>query len=95
MTLEILYLLYIENLIIEKQMIITRGLGSGFNQVSGSEIRIRYTDPDSGGQKWPTKVEKTKIFHVLKGYVLFWDLKASFEPGSGLDPDPDWIRIGI
>jgi hypothetical protein len=23
-------------------------------------------DPDPGGQKWPTKIEKVKIFYVLK-----------------------------
>jgi hypothetical protein len=39
---------------------------------SGQWIRIRNLDPDPGGQKWPTKVEKIKKFNVL-----FWALKAS------------------
>ncbi len=35
-------------------------------------------DPDPGGQKWPTKIEKNyeiSYFEVLN--VLFWGLKAS------------------
>jgi hypothetical protein len=35
-------------------------------------------DPDPGGQKWPTKVEKnflSSCFEVLDG--LFWELTAS------------------
>jgi hypothetical protein len=43
---------------------------------SGQWIRIM--DPDPGGQKWPTKVEKKfkrSCFEVLDG--LFWELKAS------------------
>jgi hypothetical protein len=40
----------------------------------GQWIRIR--NPDPGGQKWPTKVEKKiSCFEVLD--VLFWELKAS------------------
>jgi hypothetical protein len=37
---------------------------------SGQWIRIsiRNPDPDSGGQKLPTKVEKIKKFHVLKSW---------------------------
>ncbi len=49
---------------------------------SGQWIRIRIRnsdpDPDPGGQKWPTKVEKScksSCFEVLDG--LFWELKAS------------------
>jgi hypothetical protein len=40
-------------------------------------IRIRYPDPDPGGQKWPTKSRKifnNSWFEVLDG--LFWELKA-------------------
>ncbi len=45
---------------------------------SGQWIRIRNRDPDPGGQKWPTKVEKigkSSCFDVLDG--IFWELKAS------------------
>jgi hypothetical protein len=38
--------------------------------VSGIRIRIRNPDPDPGGQKLPTKVEKIKIFHVLKCWMF-------------------------
>jgi hypothetical protein len=41
-------------------------------------IRIRNLDADSGGQKWPTKIEKHQeisCFEVLN--VLFWWQKAS------------------
>jgi hypothetical protein len=50
-------------------------IGSGFNQVSGfgSEfatrilIRIRNPDPDRGGQKWPTKIEKSWGISCFEG----------------------------
>ncbi len=48
---------------------------------SGQWIRIRIwsPDPDPGGQKWPTKVEK-KLRNFMVGVldVLFWELNASF-----------------
>jgi hypothetical protein len=53
-------------------------IGSGFYQVSGSGsrfgilIQVRNPDPDAGGQKWPTKIEKSEeisCFEVLD--VLF------------------------
>ncbi len=46
-------------------------IGSGFNRVS----RIRNPDPDPGGQKWPTEVNKN-IMSWSVGW-LFWELKAS------------------
>jgi hypothetical protein len=36
---------------------------------SGQWIRIRNLDPDPGGQKWPTKVEKFLEVHVLKCWM--------------------------
>ncbi len=44
-------------------------------QRAGLRIRIRNPEPDPGGQKWPTKVEKIKSFVVLK----CWIRMASFE----------------
>jgi hypothetical protein len=44
--------------------------GSGFNQVGGS------------GQKWPTKIEKGKKFHVLKCWMFLfedWRLLCSLD----------------
>jgi hypothetical protein len=46
---------------------------------SGQWIRICIRNPDPGGQKWPTEVEKIKeisCFEVLD--VLFWELKATY-----------------
>ncbi len=42
--------------------------GSGFNQVNGS-----VPDPDSGGPKRPTKMEKIKKFHVLKCWMFSFE----------------------
>ncbi len=41
--------------------------GGGLGYMAGQWIRIhiRNPDPDSGGQKWPTKVEKIKKFHEV------------------------------
>ena len=36
---------------------------------SGQWIRIRNPDPEPGGQKRSTKVEKIKKFHVLKSFM--------------------------
>ncbi len=60
-----------------------QGFGSGsawirMNWSSWIRIRIQIADPDPGGQKWPTKIEKStefSRFEVLD--VLFWGLKAS------------------
>ncbi len=50
-----------------------QGFGSGsawirINLSCWIRIRIRNlnADPDPGGQKWPTKIEKRQNFHVLK-----------------------------
>ncbi len=45
---------------------------------SGQWIRIsiRNPDPDLGGQKWPTKVEKIKKFHVLKCWMFSFESSA-------------------
>jgi len=40
---------------------------------SGQWIRIRIRNPDPGGQKWLTKVEKIKKFHVLKCWISSFD----------------------
>ncbi len=42
------------------------GYGSGFNQVKDP-------DPDPGGQKGPTKIEKSKKFHVLKCWMFTFE----------------------
>jgi hypothetical protein len=36
--------------------------------------RIRNPDPDPGGQKLATKVEKIKKFHVLKCWMLSFEI---------------------
>ncbi len=68
-----------------------QGFGSGSVSGSGSAwirinlscwIRIRIQiadpDPDPGGQKWPTKMEKSTEFSYSEVLdVLFWGLKAS------------------
>ena len=51
---------------------------SVLNRVPGSGFAIRIRISDPGGQKWPTKIEKsewTSFFEVLD--FLFWGLKAS------------------
>ncbi len=41
-------------------------------------VQIADPDPDQGGQKWPTKIEKsTEILCIEVLDVLFWGLKAS------------------
>ncbi len=40
---------------------------------SGQWIRIRNPDPDPGGQKQPTKAEKSQIFHVLKCWMFSFE----------------------
>ncbi len=41
-------------------------------------IRIQIADPDPGGQKWPTKIEKSTEFSCVEVLdFLFWGLKAS------------------
>ncbi len=59
------------------------GSGSAWIRINLScwiriRIRIPYADPDPGGQKWPTKTEKSdeiSCFELLD--VLFWELEAS------------------
>jgi hypothetical protein len=58
------------------------GSGSGFNEVNGSGFGFG-PDPVTGGQKWPTKIEKGKKIHVFPVVNFFQFLVIT------------WIRIGI
>ncbi len=55
-------------------------------------IRIRNPDPDPGGHKWPTKVEKLKKFHVLKCWMFSFE-GWRYKFFNFLSSKP-WIRIG-
>jgi hypothetical protein len=66
-------------LVVRKSTIRNVGRKAGFRIriQSGHWIRIRFRirnpDPDPGGQKLPTKVEKIKTFHVLKWCMFFFE----------------------
>ncbi len=62
-------------------------------------IRIRNSDPDLGGQKLPTKIEKVQKFHVLKCGCSLFRSKAIFDKKISnfflLVVIKPWIRIRI
>jgi hypothetical protein len=70
-------------------------MGCGSGSVSGSgldpdSIGSVDPDPEPGGQKLPTKVEKNLKFHVLKCWMASFE--SCFLQFLVIKP---WIRIGI
>jgi hypothetical protein len=60
--------------------------GSGFNWS---------LDPDKGGQKWPTKIEKKLIYLTFEMlYVLFGKITAVFFSNFGHQHSGSWSGTG-
>ncbi len=57
---------------VEKEVQASKGQTPPSNYKSFLSIMSSVSDPDTGGQKLPTKVEKIKKFHVLKYWMFFF-----------------------